>query len=243
MALTRSLFTSIFSLFILEILAAEDCDKSKCLGPIRYYEDIKCTPIYNSPEDCCPYKYNCDHLHARSPKKCYINGHEYEIRESLKIEDAHPCSKGCFCSDRRGIASFTCAIVDCFTRHSMKPNCYHRRQANRCCPGEEVCPEKAEDRPTCEVDGKIYKDGENFKPASEPHKNCYCGPGYTEDEKDTIIKKNQEVSDPDKTCKFGNLVMNYGDEISQPTGSSVCVKCVCDVGPTVTCLHSPNMQC
>ncbi|CAG5099468.1 Protein of unknown function, partial [Cotesia congregata] len=178
MELTRTLLTSFFSLLILEILADEDCDKSKCPGPIKYYKDIKCKPVYNSPEDCCPYKYNCDHLQARSPKKCYINNHEYEIGDRLRNEDADPCSKGCFCSDRRDIATFTCAIVDCFTGHSSNPNCYRRRQANRCCPGEEVCPEKAEDIPTCEVDGKIYKDGEYFKPASEPHKNCYCGPGY-----------------------------------------------------------------
>ncbi|KAH0539215.1 hypothetical protein KQX54_002247 [Cotesia glomerata] len=298
MALTRTLFTSFFSLLILEILAAEDCDKSKCPGPIKYYEDIKCTPVYNSPEDCCPYKYNCDHLQARSPKKCYVNNHEYEIRDRLRSEDANPCSKSCFCSDRRAIATFTCAIVDCFTGPSKNSNCYRRRQASRCCPGEEVCPEKAEDIPTCEVDGKIYKDAEYFRPASEPHKICYCGPGYIgenvepfcitpvdicrtelqyahqiisncspvyynpldhynpevlhtecpidykcQDEKDTIIKKNSEVSDPDKTCKFGNLVLNYGDEIRQPTGSSVCMKCVCDVGPTVTCLYSPNMRC
>lgn len=39
--------------------------------------------------------------------------------------------------------------------------------------------ENSEDIPTCEVDGKIYKDGEYFKPAAEPNKNCYCAPGYT----------------------------------------------------------------
>lgn len=38
--------------------------------------------------------------------------------------------------------------------------------------------EKPEDRATCEVDGKIYKDGEYFVPASETDKSCYCGPNY-----------------------------------------------------------------
>lgn len=80
-----------------------DCDKSKCPGPLNYYQDLKCTPIYKSPEDCCPYKYNCDHLDQRSTTKCYINGHEYEVGEQLRDEDKNPCSKGCFCSNQRGV--------------------------------------------------------------------------------------------------------------------------------------------
>lgn len=38
--------------------------------------------------------------------------------------------------------------------------------------------EEGEERPTCEVDGTIYKDGEAFVSKFEPEKDCYCMSGY-----------------------------------------------------------------
>lgn len=38
--------------------------------------------------------------------------------------------------------------------------------------------EEGEERPTCNVDGVIYKDGDYFIPKSEPEKECYCMSGY-----------------------------------------------------------------
>ncbi|XP_057320391.1 uncharacterized protein LOC130664472 isoform X1 [Microplitis mediator] len=292
MGLTRNFSTYCFLFHVLGIFANDNCDISKCPGPLNYYQDLKCIPVYKLPEDCCPYKYNCDHLDQRSTTKCYINGHEYEIGEHLRDEDKNPCSKGCFCSSRRGIASFTCAIVDCFSRSD--PNCYLPRNATQCCPGKQVCVERQEDIVTCEVDGKSYKDGENFSPAAEPHKNCYCGPGYTgeniapfcvtlvdtcrtelnhahevhnncapvyykpeslndgcpieyrcQNKRDQVIKKNPaSESNSDVTCKFGDLTMNYGDELNQATGyNSVCVKCTCEVGPIPSCYRLPASEC
>ena len=37
---------------------------------------------------------------------------------------------------------------------------------------------EGEEWSTCEVDGHVYKDGEFFKPASDPENNCICMPGY-----------------------------------------------------------------
>lgn len=38
---------------------------------------------------------------------------------------------------------------------------------------------EGEKRATCEVDGKVYLDGEYFNPKSDPNLDCYCMPGYT----------------------------------------------------------------
>lgn len=38
--------------------------------------------------------------------------------------------------------------------------------------------------------------------------------------------------------------MQYGDELNQGTDySSVCVKCVCEVGPAPTCQRLPDTEC
>ncbi|XP_015117602.1 uncharacterized protein LOC107041521 [Diachasma alloeum] len=155
----------------------QPCDKSKCKGPLKYYEELSCTPIYKEG-DCCPYKYNCENVEKRTPNKCSVNGHEYDIGESLRPEDGQPCDIGCVCEDNDGVVGFECAVVDC-PFDEFKEGCYQPRNATECCEGENICPETEEDWPTCEVDGKIYKAGEYFSPAGEPKKDCYCGAGYT----------------------------------------------------------------
>lgn len=50
--------------------------------------------------------------------------------------------------------------------------------------------------------------------------------------------------DNDMTCEYGNLTMHYGDELNQATYySSVCVKCICEVGPVATCQRLPDKDC
>ncbi|XP_044575994.1 kielin/chordin-like protein [Cotesia glomerata] len=294
MGSTRIAFTCCYLLFVAAI-SAETCDKSKCPGPLAYYQVLNCAPVYRLPEDCCPYKFNCDHLYSRSREKCYVNkGQEYEIGEKLREEDSNPCDIGCVCrSGIDNIAVFNCAIVDCF-HGPVKPGCYLRNSPSQCCPGEEVCPENPEDRAICEVNGKEYRDGEYFEDLSEPDNSCICQPGYAgkneppfcikpsrpycspemrhasdiynrcapvyyssqspqtscsvfsrcQNSKDEIIKNETSTSDPDMTCIFGNFTMNAGDELNQATDyNSVCVKCVCEVGPVPTCQRLPDEQC
>ncbi|KAL6429458.1 hypothetical protein ACFW04_008251 [Cataglyphis niger] len=156
----------------------DNCDKTKCPGPLAYYEALGCNPVYEKGDSCCATRYNCDHLKERSKTKCYVNGKEYEIGEPLKEEDANPCDVGCTCrSGYDGIASFTCAVVDCFFGPA-NPGCYRKRSPLSCCPQEEICPESPEERPTCNVNGKIYKDGEYFNVENDPDLNCVCQEGY-----------------------------------------------------------------
>ncbi|XP_020289052.1 uncharacterized protein LOC109857291 isoform X2 [Pseudomyrmex gracilis] len=178
---SRSLIWMYACVALVAVTVAVDqaCDKTKCPGPLAYYKALGCKPVYEKENDCCATRYNCDHLYERSKDKCYVNGKTYEIGEKLKDEDANPCDMGCFCN--RGyndIATFTCAVVDCFNGFGLKEECYIRHSLTECCAYEEICPEKPEDRATCEVDGTIYKDGEYFSVKSDPELNCICQPGY-----------------------------------------------------------------
>ncbi|XP_051168115.1 kielin/chordin-like protein isoform X2 [Leptopilina boulardi] len=253
-------------IFIVSTFADKECDEIKCPGPLRFYADLKCKPIYKNPEDCCAVKYDCSHLKGRSKTKCYVNDNVYEIGESLKEEDALPCDINCVCSDRlRGIASFECAIVDCF-HERPKPGCYLEHSGKRCCSGPEICPTNPV---TCLVDGKTLKEGDYFKPKDKPNTSCYCKPGYKgenvepfchtpqtscsvsyrcQNKNDTLIShpetRNQPDSDETNTCKFGNIVMQIGDELNQATDySSVCVKCKCEVPPIPTCQRLSDDEC
>lgn len=286
-------------LTLLSTSADDSCDKSKCPGPIVYYEDLGCKPVYKAPDNCCPYKYNCDHLKTRSSDKCYANGNEYAIGESLKEEDANPCDIACTCRKHRDVAQFNCAIVDCPYHRPPNPDCYLARNVSQCCPGPLICSEKPEDRATCEVDGKIYKDGEEFVSKSEPNKRCFCGPGYKgkniepfcrvvpavptcrtefyhaddiknnctptyyysqspqkdcsvayrcQNDRDEVIKQNRDANPPqaddDMVCQFGTLLMRHGDELNQATHYvSVCIRCVCEVGPVPTCQRLSDEEC
>ncbi|XP_074114878.1 LOW QUALITY PROTEIN: uncharacterized protein LOC141537656 [Cotesia typhae] len=199
--------------------------------------------------------------------------------------------KSSFCSEVKVIN--TQLVLDCFYGH-ITPGCYLRNTPSECCPGEEVCPESLEDRATCDVNGKEYKDGEYFELESDPDKSCICQPGYTgkneppfciklkyicslemrhasdihrrcapvyysnqspqtscsvfsrcQNPRDEVIKSNgTSTLDSDMTCIFGNLTMNAGDELNRSTDySSVCVKCVCEVGPVPTCQRLPDEEC
>ncbi|XP_054006378.1 kielin/chordin-like protein [Hylaeus anthracinus] len=184
----------VYLTFVVAVYAApkvekDDCDKSKCPGPVRYYEELGCTPVYKNPGDCCAEKYDCSSLKALSTNKCYVNGHEYSIGEKLKDEDANPCDILCSCRDGYdGVASFNCAVVDC-PFSSPSPDCHFKPSHNDCCSGsEEIC-FKEEERPTCEVDGKTYTYGDYFVPESEPDKECYCMEGYKGENIEPFCKK------------------------------------------------------
>ncbi|XP_011870134.1 PREDICTED: uncharacterized protein LOC105563280 [Vollenhovia emeryi] len=156
---------------------------TSCPGPLKYYEDLGCTPEYKTAGDRCPVRYNCSHMQTRVPNKCYINGHEYELNETLKPMDANVCDNMCTCKypiGKPGIAAFECTDIKsvCPTEHVRK-GCYLMHDLSKCCGDPtQICPEKPEDRGTCVVDGKEYKYGEYFRVKSDHRLNCVCKPGY-----------------------------------------------------------------
>ena len=87
-----------FYYFFLRSSIFLECDKTRCRGPIRYYEDLQCKPIFENENDCCAIRYDCSHLENRSLDKCYANGHGYNVGESLRSEDKwHACAVYCQC--------------------------------------------------------------------------------------------------------------------------------------------------
>ncbi|XP_001599137.1 kielin/chordin-like protein [Nasonia vitripennis] len=300
MSLKVALAASLPSLWLLLVVASaeQECDRSQCKGPTRFYEDLRCKPIYENPADCCAVAYDCSHLNGRSADKCYANGHEYSIGERLRDEDiVNPCDKiGCFCSQGpRGLARFSCPLVNCILKEA-KPGCYLRGKLGVCCGQEEICPEKPEDRPKCQVDGQTYLEGEGFIPNDEPNLACQCLEGYegknvhpfcretpcgTEQKHSFEIRENcapvyrleqrptkncnnyfrcQKVNDAvvhpldedineselleHEWCKFGNLTLHVGDQLTRGTSFlEECVECKCEVPPTLTCRQLPEEQC
>ncbi|XP_014221178.1 extracellular matrix protein FRAS1-like [Trichogramma pretiosum] len=166
-----------FLLIIGASIVSKDCSQVECKGPLKYYNDLRCEPVYKNANDCCPISYDCSHLRSHKSDKCYANGHEYSIGETLRDEDrSSACDIACICrNDYKNRASFLCAAVDCY-RMRPAPGCYWRQNPDSCCGGEEVCPERPEDRYRCEVAGKIYQDGDEFQP--DANTVCQCAKGY-----------------------------------------------------------------
>ncbi|KYM89766.1 hypothetical protein ALC53_02078, partial [Atta colombica] len=72
-------------------------DIFECPGPLTYYKDLGCTPIYDNKEDNCPKSFNCNHIKQRSRNKCYINGHIYNSNQLLNPIDSNFCDTSCIC--------------------------------------------------------------------------------------------------------------------------------------------------
>ncbi|XP_036144305.1 uncharacterized protein LOC105837357 [Monomorium pharaonis] len=220
------------------------CDKTICPGPLAYYEDLNCTPVYEQESGCCPIRYNCDHLKERSPTKCYINDHEYEIGEKLKNGDATPCDDNCYCQlNSNNIATFKCTPVVCSNNGTVKPGCYRRNTALNCCPGEEVCLENSEDRAVCNVDGKEYRDGESFTIESE-NLNCVCQPGYEGKNVLPFCRKRKSHCNPDfynATYIIKNCAPIYHSTQSPQTSCNVDWLCQ-NNNDTVVHVHKDDLK-
>ncbi|KAK9295286.1 hypothetical protein QLX08_010345 [Tetragonisca angustula] len=289
-------------LVVVQVTAEEICDKTKCLGPLRFYDELGCTPIHSPDDECCPAAFNCSHLDNLSQDKCYVNGYEYNVGESLKPEDSNPCDVGCRCVSVDDTARFICAALDCAFL-PPKLNCFTRANHDSCCPDmSQICLKDGEERATCKVDGVTYYDGYSFIPKSDPRLNCICLPGYTGNNTEPFCKKRKRSTcDPlflsadkirrncvpvyyshlepqsdcsysyrcqsaddevisrksadkprrvnlpeeQQTCRFGNLTMQLGEELSEGTGDyeSYCMRCVCEVPPFPTCKNIPYPDC
>ncbi|XP_048508470.1 uncharacterized protein LOC105686865 [Athalia rosae] len=195
----KYIYTLQVCVFLFSIISADEqssiCDKSRCKGPVKYYESLGCTPIYSDADNCCPIRFNCDHLKGRARNKCYYRGRAYEIGEALEAENTLPCDINCVCSEGwKDIASFSCAEVDCFGL--ADPGCYLKSAHNQCCDWPQICPANETNLATCELDGKTYYDGQPFTPTSEPDLYCICGPGYTGQNVEPFCKNRNSESYP-----------------------------------------------
>lgn len=64
------------------------CNPERCLpGPIRFYEDMYCKPIYIMDRGCCPSEYDCSEVYKyKVSEHCFINDKVYGINEKLDKE-------------------------------------------------------------------------------------------------------------------------------------------------------------
>ncbi|XP_011504779.1 PREDICTED: uncharacterized protein LOC105367709 [Ceratosolen solmsi marchali] len=172
------LYLCLFFAF-LRIISAQECDPRNCNGPIMFYKDLNCKPIYNELDTCCAIGYDCSHLNERSPFKCYANNNEYRIGEKLEAYDrSSPCDQDCICEfSDNNIAKFMCTNTDCLIAN-VRNGCYFKPKPNTCCDGEIICVERNDDIVTCEVDGQVYTDGQEFYPSDNPYLVCTCMEGY-----------------------------------------------------------------
>ncbi|XP_043277608.1 kielin/chordin-like protein [Venturia canescens] len=142
------------------------CDRKKCPGPLHYYEEIGCTPVFENVTSCCPSSYHCDIWKNVTQDYCLDHGEVYNHRESILRGS---CST-CYCY--RG--NIVCTTVDCRPKVATL-GCRYLESNVRCCRTYEVC----ENSPAvCNVDDRSYKAGETFVPINEPEKTCTCDEGY-----------------------------------------------------------------
>ncbi|XP_015126449.1 uncharacterized protein LOC107048014 [Diachasma alloeum] len=213
-----------------------------CLGPTKFYKELGCQPLYKREKSTCPYQYRCKSMKNRNSDVCYLKGVEYSVGSSVSVVNGMLTSE-CKCTKHtpNATAQFVCDRLDCSL--PPPPGCYRTRDSveNRYSPVK--CFERPGIKTTCRVDGKVYKLGEYFEPASEPGKRCYCGTGYTENDADKVIKNNG-LTKMGVKCRFGNISMEFGDELS--VGSDIlskCVTCSCLVGPVLSCQRRLEDQC
>ncbi|XP_043473201.1 uncharacterized protein LOC122505559 isoform X2 [Leptopilina heterotoma] len=173
----------------------DKCDPMRCSrGPIRFYEDMYCKPIYFEKGDCCPEKYDCSEVKKYDVNDyCFINGKAYRINEEVDENDI-PEKKECYCTKNRlNIPNINCNGWKCpeVRLPRSKKNCYIK-YSNEKCKNEVVCPE---DPLECEINGEKIKEGESDFLKGNPFKECFC---------------QEEIEDGRKVAKlFCNDVKNY----------------------------------
>ncbi|XP_017772233.1 PREDICTED: kielin/chordin-like protein [Nicrophorus vespilloides] len=156
----------LFCAAITIIHAQEICDH---LGTLPY-EEIGCTPTLGP--DGCPKSFDCSHYEVPSDG-CIFKGQTYQNREY--INDTAPCNVACYCNRENSFGpDIACAAIDC--NWNVYDDCYQVNDLDLCCPTGQKCP-PFDDLATCQVDGKIYKEGQYFRPEGQCLR-CVCQKGF-----------------------------------------------------------------
>lgn len=80
-----------------------ECNVTECMsGPIRFYEDMFCQPVYLKNDNCCPLKYDCSEvLKYNVSDHCFDNGKISKINETV-IDAVVWNGKNCYCRENIG---------------------------------------------------------------------------------------------------------------------------------------------
>jgi len=157
--------------------------KEGCKEPTLLYDGLNCKPIFASPGDCCPSKYDCSHIEARAAAKeeiCHFRGKKYKSGEAIDDNEIlGNCQVGCNCRKKNsGNMGFNCAVLDCpeWLHRKPRPGCHFKYELDKCCGGAEVCAPFAT---TCEVAGKTYHEGNTFDAPDKKCTKCVCESGFS----------------------------------------------------------------
>lgn len=63
----------------------------RCHGPSRFYIEVKCKPIFEKEDDCCPAYWDCPFSGAIFNDRCVVNGKQYAIGTEIADEDILWC--------------------------------------------------------------------------------------------------------------------------------------------------------
>ncbi|KAJ0177942.1 hypothetical protein K1T71_006815 [Dendrolimus kikuchii] len=145
----------------------------------RFYLELGCTPALKADDSSsCPEAFTCPDLHP-DRTKCYYRGIPYNDTSTIPQERIlNPCARSCYCLVNNGEARVECAIVDCiegpFRNWWQRQDCMKINNLHSCCSWTICGNDVIAMRKTCNVDGKTYKEGQEFIPKSNPMKTCVC---------------------------------------------------------------------
>lgn len=142
-------------------------------GPIRFYEDMFCQPVYLKNDNCCPLKYDCSEvLKYNVSDHCFDNGKISKINETV-IDAVVWNGKNCYCRENIGRDATTI----CRESKCPKPefpflvaNCY-LKYSQRECGNKVVCPKHPAN---CTINGKVVKEGDVVMIPGNPFRECSC---------------------------------------------------------------------
>ncbi|KAK4884310.1 hypothetical protein RN001_000581 [Aquatica leii] len=156
---------------------------TECLIPTLVYEDLNCTPKYSDSNQCCPLEYDCSNIYNRPKDTCHLRGKFYQPGDIPNKEDVAGFCEHALCEcGQKGIFKCIVASDSCaefWVPNFIKPGCYLTHEQNRCCHVDQKCPPFDEDAAKCEVEDKLYKEGEKFEHPSKKCTKCICNKGFT----------------------------------------------------------------
>nr|CAD7413937.1 unnamed protein product [Timema poppensis] len=190
-----------------------------------HYEEIGCEPVFG--DGPCPLKYDCSLFMARNSSRCYLNGTEYEIGDSIG-NIYSMCSAACFCDGRsESGAVITCANIECpeFFRRPA-PNCISQYFLDDCCSNSTFC-SKLTEKKGGGISNMGYdtkdKVGAEIRMTREKEIETYMVATTGE-----TRKKNKTEDVTEVTCNVGNETFIEGQKF-YPSDDD-CKSCVCQQG-------------
>ncbi|XP_031630403.1 uncharacterized protein LOC116345295 [Contarinia nasturtii] len=179
-----------FVIFIGALASLSDAFQT-CPGH-KHYEELKCTPIRDKPDDKCPSRYECPDFKALDRSVCHLNGKKYNIGNNVSTS-LPTCTKSCSCDGAEDEFGFSCEFDECAeAKDKPKLHCAYQFTIDSCCSTNTVCDKDEIDKlHRCWHNGHQFVEGNLIYPTNAPCYKCLCDKNYD---------NNTDVSES-KSCK------------------------------------------